>query len=646
MSSFFLLLFTLLVSTVWGANGFNPNSIKQCSLRKQQRAALIEATTAACVRMRDSQQCQDFYKTLDEEDQKKKRTCQADEIESNVNGNYLGPATLLCAGGIIVDPVVSLGTGIGEGIAKAQIAWEKASECNQSLEQKMAIIMAFNMDAPKLLQYPMLSQEKLKGLSCEAINDSIQMVKRVNATQLAYKLNDRYNNPDERKKLSADELDFMNYYKSDPANRSSGGIEKMAKALLQELNLSLDCYTPAHALAIRCEIAATIAALPIPGLLAARMARLSKLTKIRLGKVQAALDNLRVMGREARIAKATEEIATLSKEAKVAKLQSELGRANKPFNQKELDAYEKAHKVGADKGETFGSYSGASLREKKRILMEEGKIKEVEADFMINRGYVGDPPDAVITAVKESKAWEFVSVPLKRRAGEHFGRTVSDNQAAAIMSYNNAVNLTSGGKEKAIAEALERLKAMGFSDSEIKTIVSGDLEKAKAVASTTTQAAKPSTTATASTKPVDAPKSVSQPAASGSSSAENPFLKKAESNYQNDPVYNLNEAATSKLPSNEVKKLIDKESRTRFAKDEERAEYVTQRFQDSLEEVQKFTTRAKNADLSEADRKTYEALVQVHSKRCRSWASLYNLAGYQNTNIQGFMKDKIRDWCK
>lgn len=512
MKSLFLLVITFsTISFAANSGSYSQSYSAQCALRKQKLKAAFDLTKSTCVAIRDSKQCQDFYKTLeDEKDKKKARTCSDQEIEANVNGNYLGEAALACASGVIVDPIVDLGTAIGEGAAKIQIAWEKAEECNKSIDQKMAIIMSYNLDVPKLLQYPMLSKEKLKQFSCANINDSIQMLKRVNSIQLANKLRDKYNSPTGKQSLSPDELEFMDYNKvltDDLASKRQGGIAKIVENMINKLNLKLDCYSPAQALAIRCEIAATIASVAIPGLLAVRMARLSKLTNIRLANIEKSLGELQGLSREARIAKAQNEIATLKDGEKLTKLESELGRASKPLSKKEKAAYEKAHNEGASRGESYGSYTGKTLREKKRILMEEGGFKEVEADFMINRGYVGNAPDEVITAVKEGREWKFFSEAAKGRAKQVFGKDISDNQAAAILSYRNALLKSGTAKEKAVAEAKQRMLDMGLTDKEVGSIISGEFDSAKTVANTATS------TTTAPAKTVENTKPAAQSSA-------------------------------------------------------------------------------------------------------------------------------------
>ena len=105
-------------SIVWAANGTPFISPRECEMKNQKNRQHIELVSMACAGTRDSQKCQDFYKTLDTEDQKKKLTCSKEEVAANVNGSYLGDAAIACATGIIVDPIVAIGTGIGEGIAK------------------------------------------------------------------------------------------------------------------------------------------------------------------------------------------------------------------------------------------------------------------------------------------------------------------------------------------------------------------------------------------------------------------------------------------------------------------------------------------------------------------------------------------------
>ena len=139
--------------------------------------------------------------------------------------------------------------------------------------------------------------------------------------------------------------------------------------------------------------------------------------------------------------------------------------------------------------------------------MEEGGFKEVEADFMINRGYVGNPPDAVITALKEGREWKFYSEATKGRAKQVFGKDISDNQAAAILSYRNAKLSTGATKEKAIAEAKQRMLDMGLSEKEVAAITGGDFDAGRAIATSET-----STTATTAAKVVES----SKPAAEAS----------------------------------------------------------------------------------------------------------------------------------
>lgn len=646
----------ILIILIFCSYGYAANSgsyagsyANQCALRKQNLAHVTEITKANCFAIRDSKQCKDFYKTLeDDKDKSKQRTCSDKEIESKVNGNYLGEAALGCAMGVIVDPFVELGTDIGEGIAKAQIAWEKADECNKSMEQKQAIIMNYNLDVPKLLQFQMPTKEKLKQYSCAKINSALQQHKRVNSIQLNYNLKDKYNSAAGKKSLSADELEFMDYNKlltDDLASKRQGGIVKMIEKVINDLNLKLDCYTPAQALAIRCEIAANIGALAIPGVGALRMARLAKLTKVRIGAIEKSLAELQAIGKEARIAKATNEIASLSQSEKIAKLESELGRAGKPLSKKEIDAIDKSHLEGANRGEAYGSYTGDTLREKKRILMKEGGFTEVEADFMINRGYVGNAPDAVIAAVQEAPQWSFLSTATKGRAKQVFGRDINSNEAASILGYKNALNNTTSVREKLLTEAKQRMSDMGLSEKEIKSITSGDFESSRAVASSTTPSA--TTTAKVIEKPAPsvavkpAAETAPPPAAAPQAPATNPFLKQAESNFNTDPVYNLNGKV---LKESEAKKAIDGAGNGKFASDTDRAIYVADSFQEDVAHIQKMSQKARDATTA-AEKQKYEATVQVYAKRCKSWAALYQQAGYSNSNVIGNFQKEIGRWC-
>lgn len=617
-------------------------------MRQQKMEQNIQIAKPICVATRDSKKCQDFYKTLDEEDQKKKLTCSDEEIKANVNGNYLGEAALACAAGIIVDPVVALGEAIGEGAAKMQIAWEKAAECNKSVEQKMALVHAFNMDVPKMMQFKMPPMGTLQRIPCKDLNEAMQAKKR----HVQRNFNDIYqrykSNPTS---LNEDEKELLDYHRKlsdDLQSKRQGNIAKMVEEMIKDMNLSLECYSPAQALAIRCEIAATIGSMFVPGLLALRVARLSKLTKVRAEKIQKHLDELRGMSREERIAKAKTEIAPLDDGEKLRKLESELGRSNKPLNDRERAAYEKAHLEGSDRGEAYGTYTGNTLRDKKRILMQEGGFSEREADFMINRGYVGNAgPDKVMDNIKEHSSWGFLSGGIKNQGKKIFGRELNDDQAASIISYRNAL-VSSSNREANLEAAVARMRAQGLTEAEIKHVVSRDFENGVPMASTrptATTASKPAAPPAAAPTPPPAAPPAATPtqarAPSASPTPQNNYLAQVESNFKNDPVYH---STGKELKPKEAQSVIDQAARTKFRDDNDRAGYVMDSFREDIQHLQRLRSKAESA--TGVEKEKINANIQVYSKRCKNWASLYNQAGYSNMNFQSETKRDISRYCQ
>jgi hypothetical protein len=627
-----------------------------CAAHKKAVESMVQTSMAACVATRDSKKCQDFYKTLDtEEDQKKKLTCSKEEVTSHIDGSVLGPAAVACAAGVIVDPIVDLGTSIGEGAAKMKIAWEKNQECSKSIDQKMQIIMAYNMDVPKEIRYPMPSKEKLQQYSCWQIEDSVNLYKKVNMTQVASKLVDRYNSPTARAGLTQDDLDFLNYYK---ANKSEGaGLDEIVQKLVDKLNLSLDCYTPAQAIAVRCEIAATIASIPMPAMFTARLAKLSKLAKLRVSAIEEALADLRLMGRDVRIRKATNEIANLPKPEKMELLKSELGRPDKPFSADEQKAIDLAHDACNNLGMSYGTYSGNCLRLKRTILMEKGGFSNIEADFMINRGYVGNPDTTIEKIMSDKVMFAQKKAKLGSVGEQAFGRTLTDEQIAAIISYKNAVNLASK-TEKDIA--IKRMQTQGLSPEEIEAVVNGTFDKGVPLAKKAEAGTIQPTTTTGSSSTLVPRQTVAGGAVPGKTAEE--ILKDSGAIRYNGKQVEENLAKYSpgseelRLATDEVKKragaIVDSyipELRNPPKKldpdyvRELRADKIEKLFNDDRAQLQKAKQEAANAQ--GVQKQEAEAKAQAYAQRCREWVYIFRRA-VSDTNYYVDMKNAAAKECQ
>ncbi len=448
------MLFHSLFILIFATNAGAANPL--CPPKNAQIQQLTDITRIQCEETKREPQCKQLYKMIQDDGGDVKAKALDCTGENSIGFGLVGEWVTGC----LWDNTAGM---IGEELSKANArkaeADLKLAQCNGDPKIKENIFTAYNSTVPKLLQVKEPSSEKLQASNCQQIQRDLIRAKGLREKYVG--LHVEYNSFNRPEPFTAEEKEYLAWKKKHDEsmnpirspNASDQGLLDKAYEKLGEFGVRLECYNSRAAAALACEAISAFAG----GYGLARVAVMAGLRTVRL---TAAISDLKAIGREARIATAEAEIAPLSESQKLAKLNQELHRG-KDLNETEVTAYEKAHKVGQDKGETYGHYSGDSLREKKRILMEEGGFSEKEADFMILRGYVG------------TARQDFVNATIV--AGKKFfGVELSWAKAEAIANYRES--LMNVGKRQA---AIDGMRASGLTESQIKAVIDGSFFSGK-----------------------------------------------------------------------------------------------------------------------------------------------------------------------
>ncbi len=566
---------------------------RNCLKKTSIADGTLDQLRISCIAVRDSKECKKFSSTLAADNQNKLRSCSDKELYRRINGSFIADEAMACAGGAIIEPVADLyklaaGSvqAVADWIYYLPDAWKKADACDVSTSQKLALVNANNMGLPIQLRYLVFSEDKLKNISCSDLNKTMSSQKEAQISKLHDQLLDKKKSG---QKLTPADLEFESF--ENKTLKSSKSLSQMVDQMAQDFNLSLQCYKPEEVWAIRCEMAATIAAFAIPGLGEIRAANLAAKLGVQTEKVQQSLAALQALTREERIEKATREIATLSETEKLALAQQELHRS-KDFTDVETKAIKKSHDY-ADKG--YGNYTGDDLREKKRILMSEGKFTETEADYFINRGLVGNPPRVINEDVAQ-----ILNNPDARRGVEHarkvaqeaFGRKdVTDEQAAAYGNY-----WTKGNDS-----AVQALRDSGLSEAEVAKITSNKMAPA------------------VSAEARNSTKDVQQFFAD--------FKPKA------DPT---------KAEKAEVDKLITAQAKAQGYKYGDEGEFLVDRFNNQIQKLGKLETEY--ADASTLQKVELDKKLKEGRKMCAQIVRVYESAGYDHGHTLYHFKNNLKNY--
>ena len=374
---FFLFLFFF--QAVWAANG---GAYRACN-KKTDPLKNTEILQATCMANQQSKECQDLYSQIDKDSKSKeeaeyqKLKCDKKTIEDRQNFSFAGDLLMACAASLIVDPVKDLGVALGETAAKASINWDKARDCDKNLNQKKQLVSAYNLDMPKLARVPVPTDDKLDKMSCNQVQVLILNHKQTQVQALSRSLSAKAFSPSQKNNLTEDEKEFLKYDQrrlGGVPGASGAGLSAMVESLYQQLVTKDKCYSAEQTAKLRCEIAGTIASIAVPGLLAARAARLAKLSGLKVEDVLTKIQNA-----ERATAGVSGRLVNQSQRAEILRLSSGLSNEErvalfeKMFNKKlskiESDQLIKMHDVGSTEGRGFFELTKAD-KDLKRQLAE------------------------------------------------------------------------------------------------------------------------------------------------------------------------------------------------------------------------------------------------------------------------------------
>lgn len=356
---------------------------KQCDIRTHQGASLRDQTAEMqCILTRDSTQCQDLYKKIDqtaeskEVAQKMKLNCTSSK-SSDGGLNFTGEIALGCASGLIIDPVVDLGTFIGVTAAKAVENFRQARNCDKSLEEKSRLIQEYNLSAPYFLQFPNIEASALKEQSCAQVQVSLLNHKNNINKKLNFKFGGVLSTEPSKIKekygqLGQDYFDYLNR-----KGESSPGINilEKIKEIKDQFFAGQACYSPQQQARINCEIAAFIGSAAIPGALLLRAEKLAKLSHRRVDDFvnfmnQAQRATPGVAGRLVDKAEQEYLLRLASQLSDSERVQVFEKIFNRQLTSAESQQLLKMHNVGSDQGRGFGTYTAEDILKKRELAQE------------------------------------------------------------------------------------------------------------------------------------------------------------------------------------------------------------------------------------------------------------------------------------
>ena len=279
---------------------------------------------------------------------------------------------------------------------------EKMKECNKSLDKKKALIAAFNLDVPKALKVENITVDELNKLTCLKLK-AVLYDRNSDAYISARR---KSLNPKERSKLTRDEKDVLNYVErpnySDEA-RSSQGLWAMVKKAREAYNIKIECYPPAAALRLNCEIAGFIVGtIAFPATASLRAAKLAKLSGLKVEEFVRKVNAAERAGRgitEKIVNVADKEVilkiaGAMSREERISSFEHLLGGGRK-LSKPESDQLMKMHNVGTDANRGFFELTKTDLEKKltlaREINAETGKpfFTGAESKVLMRNGITG-----------------------------------------------------------------------------------------------------------------------------------------------------------------------------------------------------------------------------------------------------------------
>lgn len=374
----FNIIFFLLVFII----SYSAEATRQCNTQPNQTLSLIEQSTEAhCILIRDSDQCKELYKKIDqttnsrEEAQKMKLNCSPSKSDGGLK--FTGDIALGCASGLIIDPVMDLGRFIGVSAAKAVESFRQARECDKSLEEKSRFIVEYNLSVPYFLQFPATDPATLKDQSCAQVQVRLLNHK----TNINKRLNVKYGGvlSTEPSKIKAKYgqlgQDYYNYLNKKGESSPGFNLLEKIKEIQNNFFAGQACYSPQQQAKINCEIAGFIASAAIPGALALRAQKLATLSGRKVDDFlnymnQAQRATPGVAGRLTNKAEQDYLLSLASQLTDTERVQVFEKIFNRKMELSESQQLIKIHQVGSDQGRGIGSYIPEDILEKRRLAKE------------------------------------------------------------------------------------------------------------------------------------------------------------------------------------------------------------------------------------------------------------------------------------
>lgn len=264
----------------------NAFAIETCSKFTTSLQMLNEIPKKKCAEVRDSKQCQEFYKTLaaklkESELAKRKLTCEQTAWDILVSTAVPLPLNGSCQDGFadfaleIVHSVVNIGQKLASNIKKNNSIVYK---CASDPAGKQSMILATIGMWPKMMQ-PKSIPANLEKQDCVNIKTWLDQIELSERTKLAKELIPFIRGG---KALTDEQQEAALYLNPNLHQKSakSKSIGEMAASLMAQVSDVAMCYSREYQTQLYCEALATAATFVIPGMQGLRVARLEKLATL------------------------------------------------------------------------------------------------------------------------------------------------------------------------------------------------------------------------------------------------------------------------------------------------------------------------------------------------------------------------------
>lgn len=367
-----LILFTVVFSLIARAS-------ESCAPRSDlfSLKPLNDFVKKSCEDTKASKKCQDLYATMRKNGEKpeekglqcKDRNTVLRILEADIDFK-VGCAT----GGweYAIDTFKTMGTAIGEGLAKVVVDVQKAKTeneiCDKDPAKKQALYIDHNNNVPKMLRIDLPPEGIFKRVDCARLKVGLKLAQDQQAFKAMDRVRGRLSDP--KAKYNTEEQEYVDWLKS---MSGKGGrfpnLIDLAKTKLREMGVRLECYNTREAAALTCEAIADVASLAAgPAGVVLKASRASKIAKL--------------AGISLEDAKRIEAAAKA------------VGRDLSPVQK---SAVIKAHEVGIAEGRGYrlqgglaGEYTKADLKKKSEIL-KSADFTQTERRILMEKGITGQP---------------------------------------------------------------------------------------------------------------------------------------------------------------------------------------------------------------------------------------------------------------